>query len=502
MGGRCPDCLLSFASETDAPEFPALEILSVLGEGGMGVVYRARQTRLGRIVAVKVLSTRFLADPQFIQRFEREAEAMARLQHPHIVAIHDFGVHGGVPFLVLEHVEGKSLRTQLARGPLPPDRALEIASSLCEALAYAQSRSVIHRDLKPENILIDASGCAKLADFGLARLLTEKASRITSPDARVGTPHYMAPEQVEGGKPGDARADLYALGVVLYEMLTGQLPIGRFAPPSAAGLDPRLDRVVLRLLEKSPDARYESAARVKDDIERIRRSKPAIGRKALWGIGAGVVAAAALVLALGSREDPPVDPPPAPVPWTDLGGSATDGGLSRTPGPSFRPSVAVDRGGRPVVAWRDDTSGNAEIYLRRWDGAAWVEVGGSATAGGISGDSALSAEPALALDGQDRPVVAWFEESSGQYAIRLRRWTGTRWEDLGEGLSAGSVRSVNPTLALDAVGNPVVCWHGFPPGAGAAARREVYLRRWSGAAWTDLGGSGSGGGVSRTAGES
>ncbi len=513
LGGTCSRCLLAFAAGDDHPDFPNFRILSTLGKGGMGVVYRAEQPSLGRLVALKVLSNKLMDEPQFMERFSREAATMAKLAHPNIVTVHDFGVHGGVPYLVMEHVDGSPLRKLLAGGPLPPDRAIEIALSLCDGLQYAHRRSIVHRDIKPENILIDAEGRVKIADFGLATLAREAAPGGAASDVRVGTPNYMPPEQFTGSRALDHRADLYALGVVLYEMLTGELPIGRFRPPSeCAPVDPRLDPVVLRLLEKSPEARYSSALEVRQALE--QRRAPGPGRGAKW-ILPGVAAAGAAILLAGwlarSPQPRPVEPPPSPAPgsapkpresdrWTELGGSATEGGLSWTRGSATRPSLCLDRKGRPAVAWRDNTSGQSEIYVRRWDGTAWLELGESAHGGGISRMPGVSREPCLALDPEDRPVVVWFEENRNRFVIYLRRWDGKEWIEQGgsgsgDGISGGVGKAIHPSVAVDAAGYPVVVWYEITKTRG----REIYLKRWDGTRWIELGGSATDGGISNTA---
>ncbi|HEX6884409.1 MAG TPA: serine/threonine-protein kinase [Planctomycetota bacterium] len=260
-----------------APLFPALEILEVLGQGGMGVVYRARQKELGRAVALKLLWTHAGPGVAVEERFLREARALARLAHPHIVGVHDFGRAGAHLYLVLELVEGESLRQLLARGRVEPAQALAIVAQTCAALQYAHDQGVVHRDVKPENILLDRAGQVKIADFGLARVLAGEAppARLTRATQAMGTPQYMAPEQIERPLAVDHRADIFSLGVVFYELLTGELPLGRFAPPSRkVEIDVRLDGVVLKALEKEPEQRYQRAAQVRTEVEEIV-SRPA-----------------------------------------------------------------------------------------------------------------------------------------------------------------------------------------------------------------------------------
>jgi serine/threonine protein kinase len=217
-----------------ASKFPQLDILGLVGQGGMGAVYQARQRQLDRLVALKILPAEVGHDPEFAERFTREARALARLSHPNIVTVYDFGQTDCFCYFLMEFIDGATLRHLLAEGKLAPREALAIVPQVCEALQYAHDQGVVHRDIKPENILLDKAGHVKIADFGLARLVgTDPGSRrLTQPREVMGTPHYMAPEQVEKPQFVDHRADIYSLGVVFYEMLTGELPLGRFASPS------------------------------------------------------------------------------------------------------------------------------------------------------------------------------------------------------------------------------------------------------------------------------
>jgi tRNA A-37 threonylcarbamoyl transferase component Bud32 len=252
--------------------FPDLEIGSVIGQGGMGVVYKARHRRLDRVVALKVLSAHLGEDPAFTERFAREARTMARLDHPHIVRVYDFGEADGLYYLVLEHVDGANLREVMRAGHLAPDEAIAIVPQLCEALQYAHDQGVVHRDIKPENVLLDKQGRVKVADFGLAKLAGHDAfaATLTGTGQVMGTPHYMAPEQYRTPQDVDHRADIFSLGVVFYEMLTGELPVGRFRAPSEAQvLDARIDAIVLRTLERERDLRYQHARDVESDVTRL-----------------------------------------------------------------------------------------------------------------------------------------------------------------------------------------------------------------------------------------
>jgi tRNA A-37 threonylcarbamoyl transferase component Bud32 len=250
--------------------FPQLEVIELIGQGGMGAVYKARQPSLDRLVAVKVLPPEAGRDPAFAERFAREARALARLCHPNIVAVHEVGKAGEFFYFIMEYVDGANLREVLRGGQLAPEQALRVVPQICDALQYAHEEGVVHRDIKPENILLDKKGRVKIADFGLAKLLGRDTGDFTLTGSRqvMGTLYYMAPEQVERPLEVDHRADIYSLGVVFYEMLTGQLPVGRFPMPSEkVGTDAYLDEVVLHALEREPERRYQHASEVKSDIE-------------------------------------------------------------------------------------------------------------------------------------------------------------------------------------------------------------------------------------------
>jgi serine/threonine protein kinase len=290
--GLCPECLLKSGratgpisgSATQVPGFeppsleqvrnlfPQLEIVEFIGRGGMGAVYKARQPQLERLAALKVLPLRSDHDQTFAARFSREAKALARLNHPNIVSIYDSGQRDGMYYFLMEYVDGVNLR-QLERSSRPtPDEALAIIPPICEALEYAHRQGIVHRDVKPENILVDTQRRVKIADFGIAKLLDVPPGdrTLTGCQQVVGTPHYMAPEQVERPGSVDHRADIYSLGVVFYELLTGELPLGKFPPPSQqVRLDSRLDAVVMRALEKEPSRRFQHASEVKTHIEAI-----------------------------------------------------------------------------------------------------------------------------------------------------------------------------------------------------------------------------------------
>jgi serine/threonine protein kinase len=299
--GLCPGCLFRGALESQPPltgtyfsvdgdvntplaldyvadRFPGLEILRFIGRGGMGMVYLARQKQLDRKVALKILSPKIAGNPAFAERFAREARLMALLNHPHVVTVFEFGTTPATEsepplyYLLMEFVDGATLRQLLNEGQLGTEQAFAIVPQICEALQYAHDKGVVHRDIKPENILLDRAGKVKIADFGLAKLMGLQPHDLTlsTTGQILGTLNYMAPEQMERPLEVDHRADIYSLGVVFYQMLTGELPLGRFAPPSQkASIDVRLDEVVLRALEKDRDRRYQQASAMQSQVETI-----------------------------------------------------------------------------------------------------------------------------------------------------------------------------------------------------------------------------------------
>lgn len=284
--GLCPRCLMAEAMiptqgdsepvsgrtplspEELAPHFPQLEIIECLGRGGMGVVYKARQKRLNRVVALKLLAPERVSDIDFARRFEQEAQALAALNHSNIVTVYDFGQAGGFYFLLMEFVDGVNLRQAMKAGRFTPQQALAVVPPVCEAMQCAHDHGIVHRDIKPENLLLDKDGRVKIADFGIAKMLHADTSDVGLAESQpAGTPQYMAPEQ---GEPTgvDHRADIYSLGVVLYELLTGELPAAKLQPPSLkVQVDVRLDEIVLRALESTPELRFQTAAELRTQVE-------------------------------------------------------------------------------------------------------------------------------------------------------------------------------------------------------------------------------------------
>jgi serine/threonine-protein kinase len=258
-------------------------IISQLGQGGMATVYKAYHARLDRYVAIKVMHQAFQSDTSFLARFEREAQIVARLEHPHIVPVYDYNEHEGEPYLVMKFIEGRTLKNLLSERLLSIQETLDIMTPIASALAYAHRQGVLHRDIKPSNIIIDREGVPFLTDFGLARIAQAGESTL-SQDVMLGTPQYISPEQARGEKNLDARTDIYSLGIVLYELVVGRVPFSGDTPyaivhdhifselplPSSINpaIPPQVESVLLKALAKNPADRYNSAAEMIDDFRR------------------------------------------------------------------------------------------------------------------------------------------------------------------------------------------------------------------------------------------
>lgn len=290
----CPSCMFRLAvneptinsnlrdfnlptpEELDAA-LPRLRVSSLIAHGGMGAVYKATQTELDRVVAIKVLPTELSRDFQFTRRFQQEARTLARLNHPHIVTVHDSGVADEWCYIVMEYIEGVTLREAIQAGKMSPEKAIAIVPELCDALKTAHRQGIVHRDIKPENILLSNEGTVKIADFGIAKLLYADESA----EYNAGTRKYMAPEQLGGSADVDHRADIYSLGVVFYELLTGEMPTDRFVPPShSAAVDSRIDQVVRKTLQKRPELRYQDVRDIATELESWRLFENAYGGRA------------------------------------------------------------------------------------------------------------------------------------------------------------------------------------------------------------------------------
>jgi eukaryotic-like serine/threonine-protein kinase len=373
-----------------SPDFAGRSLLHYrieekVGEGGMGVVYRARDTRLDRDVAIKVLAPDMAGDRKFRERFDREAKVISRLDHPNICALHDVGEHEGVHFLVMQYLDGKTLAAHLKRGPLPLDRALRHAIEIAEALAMAHRHGIVHRDLKPGNIMLTKMG-AKLLDFGLAKtspvtgaaavsILPAPEAPITAEGTVLGTIQYMAPEQLKGAE-ADARTDIFAFGAVLYEMLTGKRAfegtsqasvitaiISSEPPPVSARLPmtpPALDQLVRHCLAKDPDDRVQNLHDVALELRGLADFVPVVisgksNRLLVWGgYALAALAVAAFIITFSWRGSHQAVPQPAAVHFL----------LPPPPGHTFGDRVAVSPDGSKLAAVVFDASYTSRLWVR------------------------------------------------------------------------------------------------------------------------------------------
>ncbi|MCC6862814.1 MAG: PD40 domain-containing protein [Bryobacterales bacterium] len=394
------------------------QIVASLGGGGMGEVYRARDTRLGRDVALKFLPARLSQDPKALERFQREARSESALNHPNICTLHDVGEHQGQPYLVMELLEGESLKQRLERGPLGPREVVDLGIEVGEALEAAHARGIVHRDIKPANIFLTRPGRAKVLDFGIAKILSEPLRAADSEDAvvssaawettgtergrAVGTVSYMSPEQARGEEV-DARSDLFSAGATLYEMATGRQAfrgatprdtmdaIVNDAPEPPRGVNPalprELERIILKALEKDRAARYQSGAELQADLERLRRKAGRLKRILFAAIP--VAAGLAIVFAVrpwGAKEV---------APFRD----AIFTQLTDRPGQETYSSLSPD-GNSFVYAGR--AAGNWDIYFQR--------VGERGAINLTKGCPADDTQPAFSPDGQQ---IAFRSERDG-----------------------------------------------------------------------------------------
>jgi serine/threonine protein kinase len=319
----------------------AYRVLAQLGQGGMATVYKAYHPKLDRYVAIKMVHQAFLEDPAFVTRFEREAQIVASLDHPHIVPVFDFAEHNGQPYLVMKYIEGSTLKAQLSKGALPLERIIPLMTDIADALDYAHKRGVLHRDIKPSNIVIDTNNVAYITDFGLARI-AETGESTLSQDVLLGTPHYISPEQAMGRRDLDARTDLYSLGVVLYELVVGRVPFSADTPyaiihdhiyralPLPSKVNPdipaQVETVLLKALAKDPADRYQSAA------EMVQAFTSAVQSAGMNTLNPNRASSAAVEIAkMRADDEDTVTPPkiPSPMPGLPRQPEPPDQSLSR-----------------------------------------------------------------------------------------------------------------------------------------------------------------------------
>ena len=383
------------------------EIQGAIGAGGMGEVYKARDTRLDRTVAVKILSEPLAGDPQFRDRFNREARALSQIEHPHICALHDVGEHNGIAYLVMQHLDGETLAATLTRGPLPLDRALRHAIEIADALEKAHQAGIVHRDLKPSNIMLTARG-AKLLDFGLAKTVTPlltgagasmmptTPAGLTQQGTILGTLQYMAPEQLEG-QQADARTDVFAFGAVLYEMLTGRRAFEGRSQASLVGailkdspqpissaqapVPGSLERVVMTCLEKHPEERWQTMRDLRRELTWVAespRGSTTTSAASLswrsgwvpWGVAALAIVAMFLIAGSSLRRNPAVEAP------TRLTATLEQGYVSPGPGRS----VAMSPDGRVLVYVASGEPGRRMLFRRALDRLSGEPIPGTAGA--------------------------------------------------------------------------------------------------------------------------
>src|SRR5262245_4195295 len=391
------------------------EIVSAIGAGGMGEVYRTRDIRLQRDVALKLLPAGVSSDPDRLARFEQEARAAAALNHPNILAVYDVGSYERAPYIVSELLEGETLRERLGNGPVPARKAIEYAIQVARGLAAAHERGIVHRDLKPDNVFVTADGRVKILDFGLAKLIEREPAALgasvlpttppqTMPGLVLGTIGYMAPEQVRG-LAADARTDIFAFGALLYEMLSGRRAFGgdtaidtitsilKEDPPdlpvAERHIPPGLQRIIDRCLEKSPGARFQTAAdlgfaleslstqsdatRVAAVVDEEKQSAPLRRRSVIaWASATGVLVVATIALAVGYVSRTPV---PSPVVRFTIG-EPTD--VTFAGGPAYSPGATVSPDGRQVVFMATRKGADTTVlWIRSLDAAEPYPLNGT-----------------------------------------------------------------------------------------------------------------------------
>ncbi len=358
------------------------QIVKQLGQGGMATVYQAYHAKLDRHVAIKVMHPGFREDPNFHARFEREAQIVARLEHPHIVPVYDYAEHEGQPYLVMKFIQGRTLKNLLSAGPLSLEQILQIMTPVADALTYAHQQGVLHRDIKPSNILIDARGVPYLTDFGLARIAQAGESTM-SQDVILGTPQYISPEQARGERLLDARTDTYSFGIVLYELVVGRPPFNADTPyavvhdhiyreiprPAEVNPDipPAVEAVLLKALAKTPAERYASASELMADFQQalnqsgLRALSPERAAQAGAALDSLRLAAEPPTVTGPSRASIPAPAPPAPPRIMRTEASLDLGQIGRKIGESVRQGTgvvgeivtaiqeAVDESRRPVT---------------------------------------------------------------------------------------------------------------------------------------------------------
>jgi serine/threonine-protein kinase len=361
-------------------EIGPYRVTEYVGAGGMASVYKGHHTRLDRSVAIKVMHANFTHDPNFLARFEREARIVARLEHPNIIPIYDYSEVDGQPYLVMKFVEGQTLKDALraSDGPLPIETTLRLMRRIAGAIDYAHGQGVLHRDIKPSNIIIDPRGEPYITDFGLARILQAGASTMSA-DVMLGTPQYISPEQAKGQVELDARTDLYSLGIVLYEIVTGSVPFGGdtpyaivhdhiYSPPPRPRdrnpqITPAVDEVLLRALAKDPAERYPTATALIEEFAAAQSGKPARGTPARGTPASGTPAAR------------PPEPSPQPSPANHPAGGIPAPQPPPPALPPMPPIFARERGsfsermedwGKEMERWGENFGKRAEEWGERF----------------------------------------------------------------------------------------------------------------------------------------